>query len=178
MDKPYIVIHTHTSIDGNLDIMDLPEFREASRQYQELALSPEKQQLDVQGYLNGKTSTEDNITHYRKPELDENASPVPAGDYVAVSDAPMYYLSIDGGEAGVRGEHLRLRRLPSHIVEVRPAASTLQGFLGRRSLHHRRQGSNRYEVMLDRFYHVPYQTDDGWRRRNAQLVVRPERAGR
>ncbi|MGY0620241.1 hypothetical protein [Lysobacter sp. A378] len=35
MDKPYVVIHTHTSIDGNRDIMDLPEFREASRQYQE-----------------------------------------------------------------------------------------------------------------------------------------------
>ncbi|MFC5974869.1 hypothetical protein [Carnobacterium antarcticum] len=41
MNKPYVIIHTHTSIDGNLDIMDLPEFKEASRQYQELSINPE-----------------------------------------------------------------------------------------------------------------------------------------
>lgn len=45
MNKPYVIIHTHTSIDGNLDIMDLSEFKEASRQYQEIALDPEKQQF-------------------------------------------------------------------------------------------------------------------------------------
>lgn len=71
MNKPYIIIHTHTSIDGNIDMMDLQEFKEASRQYQEISLDPEKQQFDIQGYLNGKTSTEDNITHYKKPQLKE-----------------------------------------------------------------------------------------------------------
>ena len=77
MNKPYIIIHTHTSIDGNLDIMDLHEFKEASRQYQELALDPEKQQFNIQGYLNGKTTTKDNMTFYKKPDLDENAPLVP-----------------------------------------------------------------------------------------------------
>lgn len=95
MNRPYVIIHTHTSIDGNLDIMDLPEFREASRQYQEVSLDAKKQQFDIQGYLNGKTSTEDNITFYRKPDLDENAPLVSAGDYVADPSAPMYYISID-----------------------------------------------------------------------------------
>lgn len=32
MDKPYVIIHTHTLIDGNLDGMDLPEFQEAAFQ--------------------------------------------------------------------------------------------------------------------------------------------------
>lgn len=36
MNKPYVIIHTHTAIDGNIDVMDLQEFEEASRQYQEL----------------------------------------------------------------------------------------------------------------------------------------------
>ncbi|QQP70127.1 hypothetical protein JHE06_11165 [Carnobacterium sp. CS13] len=74
MNKPYVIIHTHTSIDGNLDIMDLPEFKEASRQYQELSINPEKQQFGIHGYLNGKTTTEDNMTHYKTPKLDENAA--------------------------------------------------------------------------------------------------------
>ncbi|MBT2649843.1 hypothetical protein J7E52_24570 [Bacillus sp. ISL-34] len=46
MNRPYVIIHTHTSIDGNLDIMDLREFEEASQQYQELSLDPAKQQLE------------------------------------------------------------------------------------------------------------------------------------
>lgn len=50
--------------------MDLREFEEASRQYQELSLNQAKQQFEIQGYLNGKRSTEDNITHYKKPLLD------------------------------------------------------------------------------------------------------------
>ncbi|MBB3038078.1 dihydrofolate reductase family protein [Hoyosella altamirensis] len=59
--RPYVIVHTHTSIDGN---------------------------------LNGKTSTEDNITHYGTPAIDESAT-VPAGDYVAEPEAEMYYVSID-----------------------------------------------------------------------------------
>lgn len=57
MDKPYIIIHTHTSIDGNIDIMDLFEFQEASRQYQELAINPEKQQFGIQKMMVGGGGT-------------------------------------------------------------------------------------------------------------------------
>ncbi|MGY0799432.1 dihydrofolate reductase family protein [Lysobacter sp. A286] len=159
MDKPYVVIHTHTSIDGNLDIMDLPEFREASRQYQELSLSPEKQQLDVQGYLNGKTSTQDNITHYRKPELDENAAPVPEGDYVAVSDAPMYYLSIDArGELAFEDNTFGYGGIPSHVVEVltEQASNAFKDFLRKKKISYIVAGKDQidYELMLDRFYNL------------------------
>ena len=43
----FLIIHTHAAIDGNIDIIDLHEFEEASRQYQEIALDPKKQQLNV-----------------------------------------------------------------------------------------------------------------------------------
>jgi hypothetical protein len=36
-----------------------------------------------------------NITGYEKPELNENAPKVPEGDFIADSNAPMYYISID-----------------------------------------------------------------------------------
>ncbi len=159
MHKPYVIIHTHTSIDGNLDIMELPEFREASRQYQELSLDPEKQQLNIQGYLNGKTTTEDGITHYKKPVLDENAVPVPEGDYVADPKAPMYYLSIDArGELAFQENTYGYGGIPSHIVDVltEQASNAYKDFLRKQAISYIIAGKDTidYEVMLDKFYRL------------------------
>ncbi|MEQ5800941.1 hypothetical protein [Halomonas sp. H10-9-1] len=49
--------------------MDLPEFRAASECYKDIGWTPEKQVLNLNAYLNGKTATEDNITHYQKPDI-------------------------------------------------------------------------------------------------------------
>jgi len=159
MNRPYVIIHTHTSIDGNLDIMDLSEFREASRQYQELSLGPEKQQLDIQGYLNGKTTTEDNMTHYKEPKVDEHADPVPEGDYVADPDAPMYYLSIDArGELAFEENTFGYGGVPSHIVEVltEQASNTYKDFLRKKKISYIIAGKDQidYEVMLEKFYEL------------------------
>ncbi|PAV31632.1 5-amino-6-(5-phosphoribosylamino)uracil reductase [Virgibacillus profundi] len=159
MNKPYIIIHTHTSIDGNLDIMNLREFEEASRQYQELSLDSEKQQFEIQGYLNGKTTTEDNMTHYKKPELDEKAAPVPEGDYVADPDAPMYYLSIDArGELAFEENTFGYGGVPSHIVEVltEQASNAYKDFLRKKKISYIIAGFDQidYEVMLDKFYNL------------------------
>src|SRR5690242_3765407 len=59
MTRPYVIIHTHTSIDGNIDVMSHGAFEAASRLYRDIALTPEKQVLNIDAYLNGKTSTED-----------------------------------------------------------------------------------------------------------------------
>lgn len=157
MKKPYVIIHTHTSIDGNLDIMNLPEFKEASRQYQELSLNPEKQQFNIRGYLNGKTTTEDNMTHYKTPKLDENAASVPDGDYVADSDAPMYYLSIDArGELAFEENFSDYGGVSAPIVEVltEQASNAYKDFLRKKKISYIIAGNDQieYEVMLDKFY--------------------------
>ncbi|MEG0749976.1 MAG: 5-amino-6-(5-phosphoribosylamino)uracil reductase, partial [Carnobacterium sp.] len=159
MNKPYVIIHTHTSIDGNLDIMDLPEFKEASRQYQELSINPEKQQFGIHGYLNGKTTTEDNMTHYKTPKLDENAAPVPEGDYVADPDAPMYYLSIDArGELAFEENFSDYGDVSSHIVEVltEQASNAYKDFLRKKKISYIIAGKEQinYEAMLDKFYNL------------------------
>jgi riboflavin biosynthesis pyrimidine reductase len=159
MNKPYVIIHTHTSIDGNLDIMNLREFEEASRQYQELALDPEKQHFGIQGYLNGKTTTEDNMTFYKKPELDENAAPVPAGDYVADPDASMYYLTIDTrGELAFEENTFGYGGVPSHIVVVltERVSNAYKDFLRTKKISYIIAGKEQidYEVMLDKFYNI------------------------
>lgn len=160
MNKPYVIIHTHTSIDGNIDVMGLREFEEASRQYQEVSLDPDKQQFDVQGYLNGKTSTEDNITFYKKPQLDENAAPVPEGDYVADIEPPMYYyLSIDPrGELAFEENNYGYGGVTSHIVEVltEQASNAYKDFLRKKKISYIIAGKDQvdYEVMLDKFYNL------------------------
>src|SRR5690625_3435554 len=157
MQKPYVIIHTHTAIDGNIDVMDLKEFKEASRQYQELSIDPAKQQFDIQGYLNGKTSTEDNITFYKQPQLNEDAAPVPKGDYIATSNAPMYYLSIDTrGELAFKENTYGYGGVPAHIVEVltEQASNAYKDFLRKKKISYIIAGKDQidYEVMLDKFY--------------------------
>lgn len=99
--------------------MDLPEFRSASRQYQELALYPDRQVLNVQGYLNGRITTDDNTTHYRKPEVNENAASVPEGDFVVDANATMYYVSIDpSGRLGWQQNFVTYGNRDSHVIEV------------------------------------------------------------
>src|SRR5690625_2148553 len=159
MQKPYVIIHTHTAIDGNIDVMDLREFEEASRQYQELSLDPEKQQFEIQGYLNGKTSTEDNITFYKKPVLNENADLVPEGDYIADADAPMYYLSIDPrGELAFEENTFGYGGVPAHFIEVltEQASNAYKDFLRKKKISYIIAGKNQidYSVMLDKFYNL------------------------
>lgn len=119
MQKPYVIIHTHTSLDGKIHAIDLPGFDAASRQYQELAFDPQKQFLNIQGYLNGRTTTDDNTTFYRKPNLDEDAAEVPEGDFIADANASMYYVSIDpSGKLGWETNIVDYGNVDSHVIEV------------------------------------------------------------
>ena len=139
--------------------MDLSEFKEASRQYQEIALDPEKQQFGIQGYLNGKTTTQDNMTHYKEPKVDENAAPVPEGDYVAKADAPMYYLSIDArGELAFEENFSPYGGIDSHVVEIltEQASNAYKDFLRKKEISYIISGTDQidYEVMLDKLYNL------------------------
>lgn len=159
MKKPYIIIHTHTSIDGNIDIMDLSEFEEASRQYQELSLGSQKEKLNIQGYLNGKNSTEDHVTFYKKPELNEDAPIVPEGDYIADSNTPMYYVSIDPkGELAFETNTFGYGGIDSHFIEVltEQASNAYKDFLKRKQISYIIAGEESidYNTMLDKLYRL------------------------
>lgn len=159
MNKPYIIIHTHTSIDGNINYIETPEFDEASRFYQEIALEPGKQQFNIQGYLNGKNTAEDNFTFYKKPVVDENAPAVPEGDYIAVAAAPMYYLSIDArGELAFEENTFDYANISSHIVQVltEQASNAYKYYLRERKISYIIAGKEQidYDTMLDKFYNL------------------------
>lgn len=155
MNRPYVIIHTHTALDGNINGMDLPEFEAGSQHYQDLALTPGKQQLDIGAYLNGKTSTQDNITHYGTPAVDEDAAQVPSGDHVAVPGAEMYYVSIDPrGELAWEVNSFGYGGVPAHVLEVltEAASNAYKDFLRRQGISYIVAGQDQvdYAVMLDK----------------------------
>lgn len=119
MKKPYVVIHTLTSLDGRIHAIDLPEFDSAALQYEQLALHTEHQVLNVQGYLNGRVTTDDNNTFYRSPDINGSAPPVPDGDFVADAHASMYYVSIDpSGRLGWQENFVDYGSRRAHVISV------------------------------------------------------------
>ncbi len=93
--RPYIFCHMMTSLDGKImgKYMDAPESGAASNAFYQIAFGKQPK-YHHQGWLSGRVTTDDNFTLYRKPALEENAAPVPEGDFVA-RNAAMYYVSID-----------------------------------------------------------------------------------
>ncbi|WP_349281887.1 RibD family protein [Polaromonas hydrogenivorans] len=119
MKKPYVIIHTLTSLDGKINTIDLPQFHSAALQYEQLALHADQQVFNFQGYLNGRVTTDDNVTHYRKPDVNEMADKVPEGDFVAQANASMYYVSIDPtGRLGWKENHVDYANINSHVIAV------------------------------------------------------------
>src|SRR5699024_12378157 len=106
MKRPYIIIHTHTAIDGSINTIDQPGFHAGSQHYQDIALTPGKQQLNIDASINGKTSTQDNITHYGTPEIIKGAAEVPSDDYLP---APVLRVHCPTRSASLTIKLLRLR---------------------------------------------------------------------
>ena len=137
MPKPYVIIHTHTSVDGKINRIESPKFPAVSRQYQAVSITPETSILKIDGYLNGRISTDDNITDFRTPAVDEHAPPVPQGDFIACRDAPMYYVSLDpSGRLDWQFSELHYAGVRTHIIEVLSsrASNAYKDFLRRRGI--------------------------------------------
>ena len=115
--------------------------------------------LDVNAYLNGKVSTQDNITHYETPDVDEQAAEVPAGDFLAEPNAGMYYISIDPrGELAWQENTFGYGGVQAHFIEVlsEKASNAYKDYLRRKRVSYIIAGKEQidYEVMLDKLYEL------------------------
>ncbi|WP_068399167.1 dihydrofolate reductase family protein [Kribbia dieselivorans] len=118
--RPFVFCHMMTSLDGKImgRYMSSPGVAGAGKVFYDLAFG-EDPYYRHQGWLSGRVTTDDNFTHYRAPVLDENAAPVPEGDFVAVSDAEKYYISIDAsGRVGWESAVLTYQTTTAHVLEV------------------------------------------------------------
>lgn len=131
--RPYIFCHMLTSLDGKImgSYMDTPEGMAAGDVFYNIAFG-ETPYYKHQGWLSGRITTDDNFTMYKKPALDENAPPVPEGDFIAKADAEMYYVSVDpSGKLGWESSTLTYETTTAHVLEVltNKASNAYKAFL-------------------------------------------------
>ena len=125
MNRPTVFCHMMTSLDGKImgSFMDAPESGPAGDAFYEIAFG-KKRTYQHQGWLSGRVTTDDNFTLYKAPALDENAAPVPEGDFVA-KKTDMYYVSIDpSGRLGWESDTLTYVDTTAHVLEVLTGKAT------------------------------------------------------
>lgn len=132
MNRPYIFCHMMTSLDGKImgNYMEATEGEAAGAEFYNIAFG-NAPKYRHQGWISGRVTTDDNFTGYKKPVLDENALPVPEGDFVAVKSG-MNYVSIDpSGRLGWESAVLHYQNTTAHVIEVltEKASNAYKAFL-------------------------------------------------
>jgi len=108
--------------------------------------------FNPQAWLCGRVTTEENFTDYRTPDLDKNAPIVPEGDFIAISNAEMYYVSADAsGKVGWTSNTLNYENRPTaHIIEVltEKASNNYKAFLRKLHISYIIAGENHLDCKL------------------------------
>ncbi len=151
-DRPYIFCHMLVSIDGKIigSYMETPEGEAAGEEFHKIAFGNQPFYRH-QGWLSGRITTDDNFTEYRTPVLDQNAPPVPDGDFVAQDNAPMYYVSVDpSGRLGWESSILTYEEVKAHVLEVLTgkASNAYKAFLRRLGISYIIAGEEQLDYAL------------------------------
>lgn len=156
MERPYIFCHMMTSLDGKImgNYMETPEGEATGDVFYRIAFG-KNPYYKHQGWLSGRVTTDDNFTFYETPELDENAGPVPEGDFVAQPDAGMYYVSVDpSGRLGWKSCKLTYEDTHAHVLEVLTgkASNAYKAFLRKLGISYIIAGEDTldYELTLEK----------------------------
>ena len=116
MDRPYIICHILSALDGKITgaFMETEANRNANREFGRI-----REEYQAQAWLYGTTTTKE-FTGFRKPDLSLLSEEVPDGDYVAETGWDLYYVSLDtlGEIAWDSGIYKRAGRPDSHIIEI------------------------------------------------------------
>lgn len=117
MDRPYIICHMSTSLDGKItgSYMETPEAESAFEEYERI-----NQFYHPQAWINGRVTIDENFTFYEKPELPENAAMIPHDDYIAVRNAENYIAAADpSGRLGWKQNYVEYAGRPkAYVIEI------------------------------------------------------------
>lgn len=119
MKKPFIYIHCLTSLDGKLmgNYMKLPEESAAAPFFKEIGFGGGV--YPMRAMLNGTNTCASDYTYGKAPELDENAAPVPEGDYIAEKNAERYLIALDrNGRLGWDKSYVEYAGAKQHVISV------------------------------------------------------------
>lgn len=115
MERSYMICHILSALDGKIAgaFMETKACGEVGREYARI-----RSEYQADAWLYGTVTTKE-FTQGKRPKLDP-AAEAPEGDFVAVSDAPLYYVSVDTqGEIGWEsGTFSKAGRPDAHVIEV------------------------------------------------------------
>ena len=120
MNRPYIFCHMMISLDGKImgDYMNTPEGTTATDVFYNIAFG-KNPYYHHQEWMCGRVTSDDNFTFYEKPELNENAPVVPAGDFVQKSEIGRYYVPVDpSGKLDWKDNKLTYVDTDASIIEL------------------------------------------------------------
>lgn len=92
MERPYIICHMETSLDGKImgKYLWLPGPEGVEDSFYAV-----QRKFNFQAIIMGRTTIDDNRTLYKKPEIYENAVPLPEGDFLTGAKGP-FLIAVDG----------------------------------------------------------------------------------
>lgn len=115
MERPYVICHILSSLDGKINgpFMGTESVRALGAEYGAF-----QTKMNADAWLYGTTTTKE-FTNFCRPVL-EKSGKVPDGDFIAESQAELYYISVDvDGEIGWEsGTFSNKGRTPAHVIEV------------------------------------------------------------
>lgn len=147
MERPYIICHILSALDGKITgaFMGTKTAQAVSEEYARIRL-----EYQADAWLYGTVTTKE-FTQGRKPEPDP-AAEVPDGDFIAVSNAPFYYVSIDTqGEIGWEsGTFRKTGRPDAHVIEVltERTAPAYRAYLRKRGVSYILAGSEKLDSKI------------------------------
>ncbi|WP_307722725.1 dihydrofolate reductase family protein [Pediococcus damnosus] len=151
MDRPYIFCHMATALDGKISgPYHGAAGPEAGQLFYHLAFEKDGFYQN-QGWLSGRTTTDDNFTFYKKPILDESAPKVPAGDFVIPTEFSKYYISIDPhGRLAWQSNELIYQDTHAQVLEVLTdqASNAYKAFLRKKQIPYIIAGDQKLDAKL------------------------------
>ncbi|MGY3702960.1 5-amino-6-(5-phosphoribosylamino)uracil reductase [Vagococcus martis] len=152
MNRPYIFCHMATSLDGKImgKYMGEPKSKLASDWFYNIAFG-EQAHYKNQGWLSGRTTTDDNFTHYKKPDLNADAPIVPEGDFILPKKTDKYYISIDtSGKLGWQSNTLKYKDTTATVLEVltNKVSNAYKDFLRRKEISYIIAGEDSLDIAL------------------------------
>lgn len=120
MERPYVICHILSSLDGKITgpFMGTEAVASLGAEYGKY-----RTRMNADAWLYGTTTTKE-FTGFRRP-VPEEGGDVPEGDFVADDSAELYYISVDvEGEIGWEsGTFCNKGRAPAHVIEVLTAST-------------------------------------------------------
>lgn len=117
MNRPYIICHMLTSIDGKIDgsYMSVPECSEAFSEYGNL-----RKEFDCSVVLYGTTTMLGGFSNGRAENIPHCESEIPREDFKAPNDIKNYIVSVDPqGILGFNSGYIEKKNRPkAHVIEV------------------------------------------------------------